>query len=327
MTQVKNPLLSALKHQLASVYKGSPDVIDNLLVALLCQGHLLLEDVPGLGKTTLAKALTKSLSLSFNRVQCTPDLMPSDILGGNIYQQNEQSFKFLPGPIFANLVLVDEINRASPRAQSAFLEAMAEGAVTIDRETVQLPSPFMVIATQNPIEFAGTFPLPEAQLDRFFMRVSLGYPTADQSLDILNGHLQQEPIHSVRPIINKDTLLQWQKACLDVQIIDDVKKYIVAFIEATRNHKDVRLGASPRAAIALMHAARADAYLKGAQYVTPQHVQSVAYAVLGHRLVLRGGQNIARGQKIIEELLQTVPVIAVAVNNSAAPVAVAPAAK
>ena len=312
MTQVKNPLLSALKHQLTNVYKGSPEVIDNLLVALLCQGHVLLEDVPGLGKTTLAKALTKCLSLSFNRIQCTPDLMPSDILGGNIYQPNEQSFKFLPGPIFANLVLVDEINRASPRAQSAFLEAMAESAVTVDRKTASLPLPFMVIATQNPIEFAGTFPLPEAQLDRFFMRLSLGYPSAEQSLQILTSHLQQEPINAIRPIINKETLVQWQQACLDVQIIDDVKKYIVALIEATRSHKDVRLGASPRAAIALMHAARADAYLKNAQFVTPQHVQSIALAVLGHRLVLRGGQSVARSQKIIEELLQTVPVIAVA---------------
>ncbi len=312
MTQVKNPLLSALKHQLTNVYKGSPEVIDNLLVALLCQGHVLLEDVPGLGKTTLAKALTKCLSLSFNRIQCTPDLMPSDIIGGNIYQPNEQSFKFLPGPIFANLVLVDEINRASPRAQSAFLEAMAESAVTVDRKTASLPLPFMVIATQNPIEFAGTFPLPEAQLDRFFMRLSLGYPSAEQSLQILTSHLQQEPINAIRPIINKETLVQWQQACLDVQIIDDVKKYIVALIEATRSHKDVRLGASPRAAIALMHAARADAYLKNAQFVTPQHVQSMALAVLGHRLVLRGGQSVARSQKIIEELLQTVPVIAVA---------------
>ena len=304
--------IAPLKQQLQSVYLGHESVINQLLVALLCSGHILLEDVPGLGKTTLAKALAKSLSLSFKRIQCTPDLMPSDVLGGNIYQPNTQDFKFLPGPVFTNLLLVDEINRASPRTQSAFLEAMAEGNVTIDRKTAALPKPFMVVATQNPIEFAGTFPLPEAQLDRFFMRLSMGYPSTEQALTILKSHQQQEPIEKIQALVSKEQLVMWQQSCLKITLNNEVQRYIVALIEATREHKDIRLGASPRAAIALMQAARAQAYLEGQSFVTPEHVQSVAPAILNHRLITRGHKSASQTDALVATLLKSVAVPGVA---------------
>ena len=316
MSQPNNAYIKALKQQLSKVFMGDPAVVDHLLVALLCGGHVLIEDVPGLGKTTLAKGLAKSVALGFKRVQCTPDLMPSDVLGGNIYQPNTQDFKFLPGPIFTNMLLVDEINRAPPRTQSAFLEAMAEGTVTIERKTAALPQPFMLIATQNPVEFAGTFPLPEAQLDRFFMRLHLGYPSAGQALAILQSHRVSQPVDSLRTIITKEQLEQWQQACQAIALNSDVQKYVVAIVEATRNHKDVRLGASPRAAIALMHAARAHAYMAGQSFVTPEHVQQIAAAIISHRLMLRGSPSAGRAQKIMEEILLNVAVPAVAKEQS-----------
>ena len=316
MSQPNNAYIKALKQQLSKVFMGDPAVVDHLLVALLCGGHVLIEDVPGLGKTTLAKGLAKSVALGFKRVQCTPDLMPSDVLGGNIYQPNTQDFKFLPGPIFTNMLLVDEINRAPPRTQSAFLEAMAEGTVTIERKTAALPQPFMLIATQNPVEFAGTFPLPEAQLDRFFMRLHLGYPSAEQALAILQSHRVSQPVDSLRTIITKEQLEQWQQACQAIPLNRDVQKYVVAIVEATRNHKDVRLGASPRAAIALMHAARAHAYMAGQSFVTPEHVQQIAAAIISHRLMLRGSPSAGRAQKIMEEILLNVAVPAVAKEQS-----------
>ena len=317
MSQSNNAYIKALKQQLSKVFMGDPAVVDHLLVALLCGGHVLIEDVPGLGKTTLAKGLAKSVALGFKRVQCTPDLMPSDVLGGNIYQPNTQDFKFLPGPIFTNMLLVDEINRAPPRTQSAFLEAMAEGTVTIERKTAALPQPFMLIATQNPVEFAGTFPLPEAQLDRFFMRLHLGYPSAEQALAILQSHRVSQPVDSLRTIITKEQLEQWQQACQAIALNSDVQKYVVAIVEATRNHKDVRLGASPRAAIALMHAARAHAYMAGQSFVTPEHVQQIAAAIISHRLMLRGSPSAGRAQKIMEEILLNVAVPAVAKEKNA----------
>ena len=317
MSQPNNAYIKALKQQLSKVFMGDPAVVDHLLVALLCGGHVLIEDVPGLGKTTLAKGLAKSVALGFKRVQCTPDLMPSDVLGGNIYQPNTQDFKFLPGPIFTNMLLVDEINRAPPRTQSAFLEAMAEGTVTIERKTPALTQPFMLIPTQNPVEFAGTFPLPEAQLDRFFMRLHLGYPSAEQALAILQSHRVSQPVDSLRTIITKEQLEQWQQACQAIALNSDVQKYVVAIVEATRNHKDVRLGASPRAAIALMHAARAHAYMAGQSFVTPEHVQQIAAAIISHRLMLRGSPSAGRAQKIMEEILLNVAVPAVAKEKNA----------
>ncbi len=316
MTQSLPASLANLKRALGQVYLGDPRLIDDLLVALLCSGHVLLEDVPGLGKTTLAKALAKSVSLSFKRVQCTPDLMPADVTGGHIYQPQQQDFKFIPGPLFANLVLVDEINRASPRTQSAFLEAMAEGTVTIDRKTAQLPQPFWLIATQNPIEFAGTFALPEAQLDRFFMRLHLGYPSPAQSLALLKSHRLVEPVTQLQPQVTREQLLQWQTAMKRVLVNDETQEYIVALAHASREHRDLRLGASPRATIALMQAARAKAYLDGQHFATPAQVQSMVKAVWGHRLILRSSQDAARAAAVIDQLIANTPVPGVQPSSS-----------
>ena len=302
-----NSSLSALKTNLAKVYFGEPKVVDHLLVALLCSGHVLLEDVPGLGKTTLAKALAKSLSLSFKRVQCTPDLMPSDVTGGNIYQPNTQDFKFLPGPIFTHLLLVDEINRASPRTQSAFLEAMAEGTVTVDRKTAALPQPFMVIATQNPVEFAGTFALPEAQLDRFFMKLQLGYPNAQAEKALLQQHLSNDGLAALKPVITKEALTDLQAEVQATRVEDATQQYIISLANLSRQHKAIELGISPRASIALMHAARAKACLDGDSFVTPAHVQAIAHPVLSHRLQLRPGSNMT-ATKALDDLLLNTPV-------------------
>lgn len=310
-----NSSLSALKANLAKVYFGEPNVVDHLLVALLCSGHVLLEDVPGLGKTTLAKALAKSLSLGFKRVQCTPDLMPSDVTGGNIYQPSTQEFKFLPGPIFTHLLLVDEINRASPRTQSAFLEAMAEGTVTIDRKTAALPQPFMVIATQNPVEFAGTFALPEAQLDRFFMRLALGYPNAQSEKALLQQHLNGDGLADLAPVITKEALSDLRQQVQAVRVDDSVQQYIIALADASRRHKAIELGISPRASIALMHAARAKACLEGSAFVTPAQVQAMAHPVLSHRLQLRAGSNVT-ATKALDDLLLNTPVPNVASTQS-----------
>lgn len=302
-----NSSITALKANLAKVYFGEPKVVDHLLVALLCGGHVLLEDVPGLGKTTLAKALAKSLSLSFKRVQCTPDLMPSDVTGGNIYQPSTQDFKFLPGPIFTHLLLVDEINRASPRTQSAFLEAMAEGTVTIDRKTAALPQPFIVIATQNPVEFAGTFALPEAQLDRFFMKLELGYPNAHAEQALLQQHLTSDGLADLTPVITKEALAELQAEARAVRVEDATQQYIISLAAQSRQHKAIDLGISPRASIALMHAARAQACIEGNTFTTPAHVQAIAYPVLGHRLQLRAGSNMT-ANKALDDLLLNTPV-------------------
>ncbi|WP_082378937.1 AAA family ATPase [Marinagarivorans algicola] len=318
MTALAQTGINALKEQLASVFTGNDNVLDNIIIALLCQGHILLEDAPGTGKTTLAKALSKSVALSFKRIQCTPDLMPSDILGGNIYQPQSQDFKFIPGPIFTNLLLVDEINRAAPRTQSAFLEAMAEGTITIDRKTAHLPKPFLVIATQNPVEFAGTFPLPEAQLDRFFMRLSLGRPSTEQALAILQNHnnsQQIQPVEALKTLITKEHLMEWQHTSQKTTIDTQVQEYIVAIIEASHHHKGIRLGASPRAAIALMHAAKAYAFIHGDGFVTPHHIQSIAPAVLAHRLILSHQNTAENARHIMSQLLQQVPVPGVAQTN------------
>lgn len=302
-----NSSLTALKANLAKVYFGEPKVVDHLLVALLCSGHVLLEDVPGLGKTTLAKALAKSLSLSFKRVQCTPDLMPSDVTGGNIYQPNTQDFKFLPGPIFTHLLLVDEINRASPRTQSAFLEAMAESTVTVDRKTAALPQPFMVIATQNPVEFAGTFALPEAQLDRFFMKLQLGYPNAQSEKALLQQHLSNDGLAGLTAVVTKEALADLQAQVQAIRVEDATQQYIISLANHSRQHKAIELGISPRASIALMHAARAKACLEGNSFVTPAHVQAIAHPVLSHRLQMRPGSHMT-ATKALDDLLLNTPV-------------------
>ena len=267
------------------VIVGKRHTIELLLVAMLCDGHVLLEDVPGVGKTMLARALTTSLGGQFKRVQCTPDLLPNDITGVSIFNQKTGEFNFHPGPVFVNVLLVDEINRATPRTQSALLEAMQEGQVTIDGITYPLPKPFLVMATQNPIEYEGTFPLPEAQLDRFLMRLTIGYPeTADEKV-LLNRLSREHPIGSLLPITTPEELANLQHQVWDIHVDDTLQDYIVQLVNATRFHPEVTLGASPRASLALYRAGQAYAAIQGRDYVIPDDIQALVIPILTHRLI------------------------------------------
>ena len=279
--------LKALYRNLNQVILGKGQSVLLLLTSLLAEGHLLIEDAPGLGKTTLAKALARSLGLAFGRIQCTPDLMPSDITGINVFDQSEHTFKFLPGPVFCQILLADEINRATPRTQSALLEAMAERTVTVDRETHVLHKPFFVIATQNPLEYAGTYPLPEAQLDRFFMRIALGYPTQDTETALLSANMHDEPLQQVDAVMSAEQLLQLQQRVKNIAVSEPMLSYIARVVQATRQHERVTIGASPRGSLALMRGARALAFLKGDKHVTPEHVRALVVPVLGHRMQLK----------------------------------------
>ena len=277
------------------VIVGKDEVVELLLVALLAGGHVLLEDVPGTGKTTLARALAISLGLTFKRVQCTPDLLPNDISGVSVYHPPSGEFQFRPGPIFANVLLADEINRATPRTQSALLEAMGERQVTVDGVTHRLPEPFLVLATQNPIEFEGTFPLPEAQLDRFFIQLAVGYPVWDDEARMLRSVSGRHPIETLEPVAAGDTLPELQRLIDGIHVADPVVAYILRLITATRTHVDVSLGASPRASLALYRAAQASAALAGRDFVIPDDVKRLAEPVLRHRLLLRA-ESALRGR-------------------------------
>lgn len=303
--------LSQLQDYWGKVIIGKPDVLQSVLISLLCRGHLLLEDVPGLGKTTLAKVVSKSIALMFKRIQCTPDLLPADITGVSIYDQKEQAFRFIPGPIFSNILLADEINRTSPRTQSALLEAMAERTVTVDRKTRSLPNTFMVIATQNPIEFSGTYPLPEAQLDRFFMRISLGYPSLEDESRIMMLNQKDEPAATVAPVLKEERLIGMQAAVNQIKIDAKIMEYIASLVQATRNNKKLRLGASPRGSIALMKASQALALIKGNGFVTAQMVQSVAKSVLAHRVLPRTDSESV--EAVLEDIINIIPVPAMPV--------------
>jgi MoxR-like ATPase len=279
-------LLQALQAQLARVILGKPEAIEHVVVALLSGGHLLLEDVPGVGKTTLAKALARSFAGDFKRVQFTPDLLPTDILGSSVYNPKDGSFSFKEGPIFTHVLLADEINRASPRTQSALLEAMSEGQVSIEGETHKLAAPFMVIATQNPVEFHGTYPLPEAQLDRFGLRVSLGYPDEDHEVEMLYAQAEGHPIHTLTAALDGASVLALQTAVRKVAIDRRLARYIVALAKGTRAHESVQLPCSPRGTLALFRAAQARAFLEGRDYAIPEDVKAEAVPVLAHRLGL-----------------------------------------
>ncbi len=299
--------LKALYRNLNDVILGKAESVLLLLTCLLARGHVLIEDAPGLGKTTLARALARSLGLDYGRIQFTPDLMPSDITGINVYDQAERAFRFIPGPVFAQVLLADEINRATPRTQSALLEVMAEGTVTVDRETHRLPPPFFVVATQNPLEFAGTYPLPEAQLDRFFMRIGLGYPTQADEVKIMQARLAEEPLDEVRPVMNAAQLEQLQQLARRVRISEPVMAYIARIVQATRSDERVVMGASPRGSLALLHAGRALALLKGHKHVTPEHVRTLVPPVLGHRIQLRDDRPGSAGAEIfLRRLLEQV---------------------
>jgi MoxR-like ATPase len=292
------------------VIVGKRQAVDLLLVALLCRGHVLLEDVPGTGKTVLAKSIARSIGCSFKRIQFTPDLLPSDVTGISIFNQQSREFEFRPGPVIAQIVLADEINRATPKTQSALLEAMEERQITVDGTTYPLPSPFIVLATQNPIEYEGTFPLPEAQLDRFLLRLNLGYPERNDEIAILKRQRQAHPFDSLPTIASVEDLLRYQEAIKEVYIDDLVEEYIVALVTATRHHADVYLGASTRGSLALYRTAQAWAALQGRDYVTPDDVKHLASAVLGHRMIVNPAARIrnVNARAIIDEILNAVPV-------------------
>jgi MoxR-like ATPase len=278
-----------------------------ILAALIARGHLLLEDVPGVGKTLVAKALAKSLATDFKRIQCTPDLLPSDVTGSSLYDQRRQEFVFVPGPLFAHVALVDEINRATPRTQSSLLEAMAEGQITTDGVTRLLEQPFFVIATQNPVETVGTFPLPEAQLDRFLFSLSLGYPGYESEVLILEREEHDNPLDGIQPVLALDDVLRLQESVLRVEVARPIKEYIVRLIGATRSHPEVILGVSPRGGVAIQRAAQAIALLNGRDFVIPDDVKAVAPAAMAHRLITRA-RGLAAGEAVVSALLEQVEV-------------------
>jgi MoxR-like ATPase len=292
------------------VIVGKRKTIELIFVALVAEGHILLEDVPGVGKTLLAKATARSLDCSFRRVQCTPDLLPSDVVGISYFNQKTSEFEFRQGPILANIVLVDEINRAMPRTQSCLLECMQEQQVTVDLDTILLPRPFMLMATQNPIELEGTFPLPEAQLDRFLLKVELGYPSPQEESAVLSRYQQANPLEDLPSVLTSGELLELQKMCRQVFVEDSVRDYIVAVNRATRTHPDLKLGASPRAALGLQSASQALAAMHGRNYILPDDVKSLAVPVLSHRVIPRTEARLkGRSEKdILEDLISTIPV-------------------
>jgi MoxR-like ATPase len=303
-------LATKLIDNVEKVIVGKHDMVELTAICLLCQGHLLIEDVPGVGKTMLAKALAKSVGGAFKRIQFTPDMLPSDVTGTSIYNQKTGEFEFRPGPIMAQIVLADEINRATPKTQAALLEAMEERQVTVDGVTRELHSPFLVLATQNPIEYEGTFPLPEAQLDRFLMRVSLGYPTPEEQMRILDAQQYAHPIESLKQIMHADELIRVQESLKSVYTDALIKQYIVQIVESTRRHADVYLGASPRGALTLYRTTQARAALHGRDYVIPDDVKALVEPALGHRIILSPAARIKgiTAGEILDGLLTSIAV-------------------
>ncbi|MBE6929927.1 MAG: MoxR family ATPase [Ruminococcaceae bacterium] len=304
-------LCDKIRTNISRVIVGKEDVIDQFLIALIAEGHILLEDVPGTGKTMLAKAASKSIDCEFKRIQFTPDLLPTDLTGVNFYNQKKGEFEFRPGAVFTNLLLADEINRATPRTQSALLECMEERQVTIDGETHKLAAPFMVIATQNPVETQGTFPLPEAQLDRFLIKVDMGYPETSEGVEILRRFRQSNPLNDIQAVATAQDIIDARASYASkVHVSDDVLTYIVRIAEATRKHNDVILGVSPRGTQALLRAAQVKAILSGRDFVSPDDVKAVVMPVFGHRVILKSSARIKKDQYrvVLENILSTTDV-------------------
>ncbi|MRH41789.1 AAA domain-containing protein [Aquibacillus halophilus] len=297
-----------VKENIEKVIVGKEETVDQLLVALISSGHVLLEDVPGTGKTLLAKSLAQSLSCSFKRIQFTPDLLPTDITGINFYNQKQGEFEFRPGPIFTNILLADEINRATPRTQSSLLESMEERQATIDGDTMQLVEPFIVVATQNPIESHGTFPLPEAQLDRFLLKINVGYPSKEEGIEILKRFKESNPLDQIEAVVSSEEIIEAQRLYSQVYVSDDMLFYIMDIVERTRIHPDIELGVSPRGSQALLKATQVYAILKGRDYVIPDDIKAMVKPVLGHRITLTPfmGRKNKQVDKTLDKLVNDI---------------------
>jgi MoxR-like ATPase len=306
--------VARVRENIQKVIVGKDEAIDLVLVAVLCEGHVLIEDVPGIGKTMLARSIAASLGCTFRRIQFTPDLLPSDVTGINYFNQKAQEFVFRPGPVMSQVVLADEINRATPRTQAALLEAMQERQVTVDGVTYPLPRPFLVIATQNPIELEGTFPLPEAQVDRFLIRLSLGYPTKEEEHAILLRFEQRDPLEGLGPVISSDVLIEMQRRVRAVRVEESVRSYVVDVVRATRTHEDIQLGVSPRGTLALYRCAQALAAIRGREYVLPDDVKLLAPYVLIHRLLISPATRL-KGRQLADVLMEAVNTVPVPVEK------------
>lgn len=309
MTDVK-AFGEKLLENLEKVIIGKHSALEMVAIGLLCQGHVLIEDVPGVGKTVMARAMSKSIGCVFNRIQFTPDMLPSDVTGVSIFNQETRKFEFRPGPIFGQVILADEINRATPKTQAALLEAMDERQVTVDGATHPLPRPFMVLATQNPIEYEGTFPLPEAQLDRFLLRVRLGYPNLAEEISVLEGQQLRHPIEGISPVFSAEEVLQASAAVKTVYVAPSIKRYIVELTHRTRGNADVYLGASPRGSLGLFRAGQARAALNGRDHVLPDDIKALAQPILSHRIIVNPAARLREvtAERIVQEILLGVPV-------------------
>lgn len=313
-------VIEKIIYNVEKVILGKRSIIEKAVAAFLCGGHILLEDVPGVGKTMLVRSLAATVGITFKRIQCTPDLLPSDVSGVSIYNQKTGEFEFHPGPIMSNIVLADEMNRTSPKTQAALLEAMEEKRVTIDGTGHALPEPFFLLATQNPIEFEGTFTLPEAQLDRFLMKIELGYPDPVHEVEMLERLQEKHPIDNLRPVLLKEELLQLQKLVRTVHVDESLKQYIVSLTAATRTHADIYLGASPRASFALMRVAQAKAFMQGRGYVIPDDIKEMVLSTLLHRLLLKSDARFSgkNAQSILSHIVEKIPVPTLRHNSAKA---------